>query len=148
MRSAAEPGRSEGGVATFSAVAHVALVVRDMTASVRFYETVLGFERVGDPQEGPADAGHPRRLMRHPDSGLVLGIHEPHERSGDRFSPQRTGLDHLAVAVADEDDLARWSARLAEHGVEHSPVRDAGYAAFVSFCDPDGIAWEIWWPRP
>jgi len=134
--------------ASFSGVAHLALVVRDMAASVAFYEEVLGFERVGEVREGPPEAGHPRRLVRHPDSGLVLGIHEPHRRSGDRFDPQRTGLDHVAVGVAAREDLDAWSERLDAHGVEHSPVRDAGYAEFVSFCDPDGIAWELWWAVP
>ena len=136
----------DAGAATFSGVAHVALVVRDMTASVTFYEQVLGFERVGEVSEGPTDAGHPRRLMRHSGSGLVLGIHEPHQRSGDRFDPQRTGLDHVAVTVDGPDALDAWSRRLTEHGVEHSPHRNAGYAEFVSFCDPDGIAWEVWAP--
>ena len=133
---------------TFSGVAHLALVVREMTPAVAFYESVLGFERVGEVVAGPPGAGHPRRLMRHGDSGLVLGIHEPIERSGDVFDPSRTGLDHVAVAVADRDALEAWTARLDAHGVEHSPVRDAGYAEFVSFCDPDGIAWEVWWAKP
>ncbi|GAA4806134.1 VOC family protein [Actinomycetospora chlora] len=132
---------------SFTGVAHLALVVRDMTASVTFYEQVLGFERVGDVREGPPEAGHPRRLMRHPASGVVLGIHEPHERSNDLFSPQRTGLDHVAVTVSSREELDAWSARLDAHGVEHSPVRDAGYAEFVSFGDPDGIAWEVWLPK-
>ena len=78
----------------------------------------------------------------------MLGIHEPHERSNDLFSPQRTGLDHLAVTVAAREDLEAWAERLDVHGVAHSPVRDIGYAEFVSFEDPDGIAWEFWYARP
>jgi glyoxylase I family protein len=109
---------------TFTQAAHVALTVR----------------------EGPSEARHPRQLVRHPDSGLVLGIHEPYERSNDRFDPQRTGLDHLAVTVTDRAALNAWIAHLDAQGVEHSPVRDAGYAEFVSFADPDGIAWELWLP--
>ena len=129
---------------SFSGVAHLALVVRDMTAAVQFYERVLGFERTGEVQEGPSEEGHPRRLMRHAGSGLVLGIHEPHRRTGDLFDPQRTGLDHVALTVDGREALDAWAARLDEAGVEHSPVRDVGYAEFVSFCDPDGIAWELW----
>jgi glyoxylase I family protein len=134
-------------VTSFGTVAHIALVVREMTPAVEFYETVLGFARFGEVVEGPPDAGHPRRLMRHADSGLTLGLHEPYRRSGDRFDPQRTGLDHVALTVGDRAALEAWSARLGEHGVEHSPIRDAGYAEFISFCDPDGIAWEMWWPK-
>jgi glyoxylase I family protein len=132
---------------TFTQTAHVALVVRDMAASVDFYERVMGFEQASERREGPPEARHPRLLMRHPASGLVLGIHEPYERSNDRFDPQRTGLDHLAVTVADHPALEEWIAHLEAQGVEHSPVRDAGYAEFVSFADPDGIAWEVWLPR-
>ena len=131
---------------TFMQAAHVALVVRDMAASVAFYEQVMGFERSGERREGPPEARHPRQLIRHPGSSLVLGIHEPYERSNDRFDPQRTGLDHLAVTVADRPALEEWIAHLDRHGVVHSPVRDAGYAEFVSFEDPDGIAWEVWLP--
>ena len=130
----------------FTQVAHVALVVRDMGASVAFYERVMGFEQASERREGPPEARHPRQLIRHPGSGLVLGIHEPYERSDDRFDPQRTGLDHLAVTVADHAALEEWIAHLDAQGVEHSPVRDAGYAEFVSFSDPDGIAWEVWLP--
>ena len=133
---------------TFTQAAHVGLVVRDMGASVAFYEQVMGFEAASERREGPPEARHPRQLIRHPDSGLVLGIHEPYERSNDRFDPQRTGLDHLAVTVADRPALEEWIAHLERHGVEHSPVRDAGYAEFVSFEDPDGIAWEVWLPTP
>ncbi|HEY2221589.1 VOC family protein [Actinomycetospora sp.] len=131
---------------TFTQAAHVALTVRDMAASVAFYERVLGFLRASERREGPPEARHPRQLVRHPDSGLVLGIHEPYERSDDRFDPQRTGLDHLAVTVTDRAALEAWVTHLDAQGVEHSPVRDAGYAEFVSFADPDGIAWEIWFP--
>lgn len=134
-------------VPPFTQAAHVALVVRDMDASVAFYEQVMGFEPASERREGPPEARHPRRLLRHPGSGLVLGIHEPYDRSGDRFDPQRTGLDHIAVTVEDHAALEEWIAHLDQHGVEHSPVRDAGYAEFVSFTDPDGIAWEVWLPR-
>ena len=133
---------------TFTAVAHVALVVRLLEPSVRWYESVLGFERVGEVRAGPPEAGHPRQLVRHPGSGLVLGLHEPLERSDDPFDPSRTGLDHVALAVPDLEALEAWRARLVEAGVEVSPVRDLGYASFVSFADPSGIAWELWVPPP
>ncbi|MGI8753123.1 MAG: hypothetical protein ACR2MN_12565 [Acidimicrobiales bacterium] len=29
-------------------------------------------------------------------------------------------------------------------GAGHSPVREAGYAVFVSVFDPDGTPWELW----
>jgi glyoxylase I family protein len=132
---------------SFSGIAHIAVVVRDMPRSVAWYERVLGFERSGDVREGPPEAGHPRQLMRHPASGVVLGVHEPHDRSGDRFDPSRTGLDHAAVTVAGTDALRDWIAHLDDLGIEHSPRRDAGHAEFISVFDPDGIQWELWAPK-
>ena len=133
---------------SFSGVAHLAVVVRDMATSISWYERVLGFECSGGRKEGPPEAGHPRQLMKHPDSGFVLGVHEPHRRSGDLFDPSRTGLDHVAVHVLERADLDTWAAHFDDLGVEHSPVRDAGYAEFVSVFDPDDIAWEMWWVKP
>lgn len=133
---------------SFSGIAHVAIVVRDLQASVEWYERVLGFERASELREGPPEAGHPRMLMRHAGSGLVLGVHEPLRRSGDVFDPSRTGLDHFALAVSDHVALEAWEARLDEVGGAHSPVRDIGYAEFISVFDPDGIQWELWAPKP
>jgi len=106
---------------------------------------VFGTERVSRVDEPPTERRHPRILVRHPDSGLVMGIHEPHDRSGDDLDPARTGLDHIAIAVTDRSELDGHPDTL---GVGHSPVRDAGYAEFVSLTDPDGIAIELWWVWP
>jgi glyoxylase I family protein len=132
---------------TFSGIAHIAVVVRDMTTSVDWYQKVLGFEPVGGVRPGPAEAGHPRQLMVHADSGLALAVHEPLRRSGDFFDPSRTGLDHFSLAVDGRAGLNEWARRLDELGVSRSPVRDVGYAQFISITDPDGIAWELWAPQ-
>ena len=131
---------------TFGGVAHVALTVSDMEATAAWCARVLGTERVGRTDEPPDVERHPRILVRHPGSGLVLGLHEPHDRSGDAFDPSRTGLDHVALAVSAREDLDAWSAHLHDEGVTPSPVRSSGDARFVSFSDPDGIAYEVWWP--
>ncbi|MFD0065381.1 VOC family protein [Streptomyces sp. NPDC056690] len=133
---------------TFTGIAHIAIVVRDMSASVYWYRRTLGFEPVGGLRPGPLEAGHPRQIMRHADSGLVLAVHEPLQRSGDMFDPSRTGLDHLSLAVSDRTALDDWARRLDVLGVPRSPVQDAGYAEFVSVADPDGIAWELWTGTP
>jgi catechol 2,3-dioxygenase-like lactoylglutathione lyase family enzyme len=132
----------------FSGVAHVAITVDDMERSAAWYGRVLGFERVRRVDEPPGGQRHPRILVRHPSSGVILGIHEPHDRSGDAFDPDRTGLDHLALTVADHDALESWMAFLDDLGVDHSPVRDIGYAEFVSLEDPDGIQLELFWIKP
>ncbi|SEF52023.1 Glyoxalase/Bleomycin resistance protein/Dioxygenase superfamily protein [Actinacidiphila yanglinensis] len=135
-------------MSTFTGIAHVAVVVRDLAASVDWYRRALGFEPVGAVVPGPAEAGHPRQVLRHAGSGLALAVHEPLRRSGDRFDPSRTGLDHFSLAVPDRAALDGWVRHLDGLGVAHSPVRDTGYAEFVTLTDPDGIAWELWVSRP
>jgi glyoxylase I family protein len=133
-------------MATFSGIAHIAVVVRDMATSVDWYQRVLGFEPVGGVTPGPAEAGHPRQVMKHRDSGLTLAVHEPLRRSGDMFDPSRAGLDHFSVTVGGRAGIDEWTRRMDELGVPHSPVRDVGYAQFITVADPDGIAWELWAP--
>lgn len=131
-------------MSTFTGVAHIAIVVRDMATSVDWYRRALGFEPVGEVRPGPPEAGHPRQMMRHAASGLALAVHEPLRRSGDLFDPSRTGLDHFSLAVPDRAALDDWVRHLDGVGAAHSPVRDTGYASFVTVPDPDGIAWELW----
>ncbi|MFF3916477.1 VOC family protein [Streptomyces sp. NPDC001852] len=135
-------------MSTFTGIAHIAIVVRDMGASVDWYRRALGFEPVGEVRPGTVGIGHPRQIMHHADSGLVLAVHEPLERSGDMFDPSRTGLDHVSLGVSDRAALHSWARHLDDLGVPHSPVRDAGHAEFISVADPDGIAWELWATKP
>ena len=63
--------------------------------------------------------------------------------SGDQFSPLRTGLDHIASAVSDDDELTAWIAHLEGLEVGHSPTCELGHPRFVSREDPDGIQIEL-----
>jgi glyoxylase I family protein len=128
---------------TFAKILHLAIVVRDMATSIEWYERVLGFEPTGEVVAGPPEAKHPRQRMVHPGSKLLLAIHEPLQRSGDLFDPDRTGLDHFALFVDDPDDLQAWQARLDQLSVPYR-VHDHGDSRFIALHDPDGIAWELW----
>jgi len=131
---------------TFSRFAHIAVVARDMAASVDWYQKVLGFEAVGGVQPGPDGAGLPRQVVVHADSGLALAVYEPVRRSGDLFDPSRTGLDHFSLVVDGRPELDEWVRKLDKLGVSHSPVRELGDSQFITLADPDGIAWELWAP--
>ncbi|MEV0406860.1 hypothetical protein [Actinoallomurus sp. NPDC050550] len=52
------------------------------------------------------------------------------------------------LTVPDRAALDGWTRHLDALGVSRSPVRDTGYAEFVSVPDPDGIAWELWAAKP
>jgi len=124
---------------SFSGPSHIGLTVRDRHASAAWYERTLGFRVLNE-----FTTGIPRVLMLHADSGFAISLYNHDERSGDRFNPLRTGLDHIALHVANRDQLDEWIAALDAAGVEHSPVRDLGHAVFVSLEDPDGIQFELW----
>jgi glyoxylase I family protein len=127
----------------FNRALHVGLTVRDMDASASWYQRVLGFRLVKrfDAADG---VGIQRTLLLHPSSGFLVGLYNHQRRSDDRFSPFRTGLDHIAFEVDSQEALDGWAEHLDAEGVDHSPIRDLGHSRFISLDDPDGIQLEIW----
>ena len=130
----------------FTGVSHLDLSVSDVESSARWYCDVLGLRRL-------RRADLDNRIMivlRHDDTGLIIGLNQHREPSADRFDERRPGLDHVGFTVAERGALDAWQARLAELGVEHSPVQDSpsGSGAALVFRDPDNIQLEFWWSRP
>ena len=123
---------------------HVALTVGDLDASVAWYATVLRFEELFREENEDRRAC----VMRFRSGGPSVGLVEHRAGGGERFAPQRTGLDHLAFAVSTRDDMDRWAASLTAAGVEHSGVIDVPPGAILNFRDPDGIALALFWDRP
>ncbi len=119
-------------------VHHVALRVADFDRSARFYTETLGF---------PVALAQPGLLIFLAGSTAV-GIQGPAEGTpvGDVFNPFRVGLDHLAIACADEDELARVAMALSEAGIENTGVKldETLGKQYVAFKDPDRIAWEFY----
>jgi glyoxylase I family protein len=125
---------------------HVRLTVTDIARSRRFYEDVFGFPVA---YELPADADEQTRaafwflfggvIYALPD-GQLLAL-RPVAPAGDAFDPDRVGLDHLSLRVADADAAV---ACLDELGIPHGPVKDLGIARMLELRDPDGIALELW----
>jgi catechol 2,3-dioxygenase-like lactoylglutathione lyase family enzyme len=123
-----------------SAIHHITLTVSDVQRSQAFYEALLGFQKV-------ADFGL-RAVMVKGDVTLVLGPPPDPSQAvpGDRFSPNRLGLDHLSFAVASRTELERAKQLLAERGVEHKDIKDLGEGLGIyvlAFRDPDNIALEL-----
>ncbi len=124
---------------TFAGINHIALTVRDLDASQRFYCGLLDFLLVLDTGQG--------RVCIHRPTGFTLALLRPEGSSDDRFSPLRTGLDHLGLAVEDRDELVRWEQRLRAAGVPFSPIQDMPLGHHLNFTDPDGIALELQAPN-
>jgi glyoxylase I family protein len=132
---------------------HVRLTVTDLERSRQFYTSLLGFEVAVEspPPSDPAAAEVFKILfggvvmVR---GSLLMGL-RPMAPAGDRFSPDRVGLDHLSFSVDSRADLERAVQLLDEAGVTHGQI--ASMPSFgidvLSFEDPDGVQLELTAPR-
>lgn len=125
----------------FTGVHHVGFSVTDLDRSVAWYADVLGLTYVM-PTDGD---GYRRALLVH-DSGLFVGLTQHDANDASPFRETTAGLDHLALAVADRDELGEWEEHLAAKGVTYSPIQDVFYGAVLVFRDPDGIQLELFVP--
>jgi catechol-2,3-dioxygenase len=126
-----------GGEATspVTGFSHVQLRVRDLDASRRWYETVLGMEAFVELSDTVALRNRAARLV------VVLS-------PGDGVDPEASPLDHLAFAVPDGEALDRWAAQLAAAGIDHPGVVLELGKPSLQLRDPDGNAVELVAPAP
>ncbi|MGH9555612.1 MAG: VOC family protein [Terriglobales bacterium] len=108
------------------------LYVEDLARASRFYEEVLGLERM--------DVFEPQRLipMIAPGPNLLLLF-----KRGASPDHNATGQQHLAFSIA-ADDLDAWEHRLAAHGIaiEEKKRWERGGTSLY-FRDPDGHLLEL-----
>jgi glyoxylase I family protein len=130
-------------------VHHLRLTVTDVQRSREFYTSLLGFEvAVESPPPGDPAAAETFKVLFGgvvmARGNLILGL-RPMAAAGDRFDPDRVGLDHLSFGVAGRDDLEQAVKLFDEHGVTHGEItRLPGFAIDVlSFEDPDGMQLEL-----
>ena len=117
---------------------HLTLRVTDFERSKRFYGETLGFPvALETPDLIVFLAGATALVIRGPAPGTP---------EGDVFNPFRVGLDHVALACADEAELQRVASALSAAGVENTGVKLDQYLGkrYVAFKDPDRIAWEFY----
>lgn len=127
----------------FPAIAHVAVTVTDLERSVPWYTALFDAEPVLDEDETTGGFHHTVYALG---GGHLFGLHTHPAGTEGSFSEHVTGLDHVAFACADREELATWQARLEELGIEHGGILDAHYGSGLSFRDPDGIALEFFAP--
>jgi glyoxylase I family protein len=128
---------------------HLRLTVTDVQRSREFYTGLLGFQVAAEspPPGDPAEAETFKVLFGGvvmARGNLILGL-RPMAPAGDRFDPDRVGLDHLSFGVAGREDLEQAVRLFDEHGVTHGEItRLPSFAIDVlSFEDPDGMQLEL-----
>ena len=124
----------------FPAIGHTALTVSDLDRSVPWYEALFGAKPVVDEDTGPY------RHVVWAIGGTLVGLHQFPDPVPGAFDERRVGLDHLAFACADRDELVQWERRLDELGIKHDGIVDEGYGSGLSFRDPDNLPLEFFAP--
>jgi glyoxylase I family protein len=128
---------------------HLRLTVTDVERSRQFYTGLLGFEIAAEspPPDDPAAAEAFKILfggvvmIR---GNLIMGL-RPMAPSGDRFHPDRVGLDHLSFSVPGRGDLEQAARLFDEHGVKRGEITSLPSFGIdvLSFEDPDGVQLEL-----
>lgn len=134
-----------------SGYAHVRLTVTDIKRSKAFYDAVFGWptaidssDRIDEPGITESQADFYGGTVYQTPSGALFGL-RPVAPVGQRFDPDRTGLDHVSFMVDSRDDLVHAAEELTALGVERGEIidlTDAGIA-ILSFQDPDGVNCEL-----
>jgi len=121
-----------------SGLSHIALRVSNIARSKAFYIDTVGFQEALDMPTLALVTGY----------GIQLGMRgdEAQTPAGDRFNPYRVGLDHIALSVPNREALDGLKDSLDAAGTQHNGIQEnpLTHAPFISFYDPDGIAWEFY----
>lgn len=119
-------------------LSHIALRVTNLARARQFYVNTLGFQPVLEA-EG---------LILVNASGALIGLRGATDQTSaaDRFDPFRVGLDHLALAVSDAGALEGLREQLDRAGIPNNGIEsdELTGGTYISFYDPDGIAWELY----
>lgn len=126
----------------FSTVHHVNFTVTDLGRSGEWYARVLGLNR---GWEMPDEGRRGRKLvLLHPSEPLRIVLTKHLGSDGSVASEFRTGLDHIAFAVADRAALEAWELHFDEQGVEHTEIKEGATGWLIVFRDPDNIQLEVY----
>jgi catechol 2,3-dioxygenase-like lactoylglutathione lyase family enzyme len=124
-------------------VDHIGFTVADLDRTTEWYCGHLGFEPL---LRYTNDAiGAEVQILRHPDHPLRLSFRRYENGDTEPFSEFRVGLDHFALGVADDAELAAWQRRLESEGIACSRT-DLGALSILTFRDPDNIQVELCTP--
>jgi glyoxylase I family protein len=125
----------------FAKVSHISFSVRDRGASADFWKRVFGLELLEEFE----DQGWSATLLIHPSSGMVIEFQQHDANAGELFDPRRTGFDHMGLKVDTRAELDEWEEHFRDHGIDFTPTVDREYGSVLTFRDPDGIQYEMFY---
>jgi glyoxylase I family protein len=125
----------------FSGVSHIAFSARDAEASAQWWATLLDLTEI----DRVAGDGWRGILLMHAPTRTIIEFQQHDGNRGEPFDPRRTGLDHMGFKVDQRADLVEWLDRFEQLGVTHSQIADRDYGAVLTFKDPDGIQFEMFY---
>lgn len=128
----------------YRGINHLALVTRDMTATIRFWRDLLGLRLVA----GLGREGYRQYFFEIAPHTLLLFFEWPHAQpmvEKDHGVPIEgpVGFDHVALCVASDDDLWEIKARLEGAGLWVSELIDHGFIHSLYSFDPNNIPIEF-----
>jgi glyoxylase I family protein len=134
-------------LSTISPISHISFSVRDADKTVAWWQEVFGFDQIDTVE---SETWRSILLLLPPHIAIEFQEHESNR--GEEFDPTRTGFDHMGWRVDSLEQLRSWQDRLAELGVEHTPIVEhdhgRGPMHVLTFKDPDRIQLEFfYWDR-
>lgn len=121
-----------------SGIHHIGLRCSSLERAKHFYASLLGFPMLRES---------PIFIFRVGSTAIAMKGPEADSPPNDVFNPFRIGLDHIALACDDKDELDRVAAALSAASVENTGLKFdklLGDRPYVAFKDPDRIAWELY----
>jgi glyoxylase I family protein len=128
---------------------HLRLTVTDLDRRRQFYTELLGFDVAVEspPADDPSAAEAFKILFGGvvmTRGNLIMGL-RPMAASGDRFDPNRVGLDHLSFSVASREELEHALRLFDERGIPRGQITTLPSFGIdvLPFEDPDGVQLEL-----
>jgi glyoxylase I family protein len=126
---------------TFAKVSHISFSARDAEKSAQWWQQVFALEPL-DQVEGE---GWRAILLIHPATTTIIEFQQHDANQGEQFDPRRTGFDHMGFKVDSRDEVLEWQTHFERLGVTYTPIADREYGSVLTFKDPDGIQFELFY---
>lgn len=134
-------GLAAGPPPAVTGLHHIAVTVRDVDASARWYGEVFGLEPVLDRRSDDGDVS----ILGN--GSMLLGLQRhPGSEDGGGFDHRRIGLDHVAIGCADDAAIDAWADRLRALEVAYTGPETSAFGTHLNLRDPDGVAIELFAP--